>query len=143
MTTKFSRRKMLKLSAGLAVGVVLTACAPQATQAPVAEKPTEKPAESKPTEKPAEKLAEPTLTQKPAPKAKALLTLRCTTSQYGEKASKNANDIVTPYVEKMFNMKFDVFFTGTGTSNKEYYALNKASGTLPDVMTGGRQESLF
>ncbi|MCE7984622.1 MAG: hypothetical protein DYG89_25905 [Caldilinea sp. CFX5] len=77
------------------------------------------------------------------PAADQLLTLRVAVSQYGEKASKNVNDIVTPYVEKMFNVKFDAFFPPPGTSNKEFYALNKAAGTLPEIMVTGRQESLF
>ena len=68
---------------------------------------------------------------------------RVAVSQYGEKASKNVNDIVTPYAEKMFNVKFDAFFPPPGTSNKEFYALNKAAGTLPEIMISGRQESLF
>lgn len=124
MTTKLSRRQLLQMSAGFAAGAVLTACTPQATQTPAAGTP-----------------ADPKLTDMPAPKVRELLTLRCTTSQYGEKASKNANDIVTPYVENMFNMKFDVFNPPEGTGLKEFYALNKASDTLPDVMMSDRQGS--
>jgi hypothetical protein len=139
MTTKISRRQYLKMSAGFAASAVLAACTSPATQAPTEVKPTEKPMEVKPTEKPTEIVPSST----PPPKEKKLLTLRCTTSQYGEKASKNANDIVTPYVEKKFNMKFDVAVNPPDMANKEYYALNKAAGTLPDVMMGGRQESLF
>lgn len=78
MSTKLSRREMLKVSAGLAAVTVLAACAPQETNQ--------------------------------APAADQLLTLRVAVSQYGEKASKNVNDIVTPYVEKMFNVKFDAFY---------------------------------
>jgi len=112
MTTKLSRREMLKLSAGLTAVAVLAACAPGSTAS-----------------------------QEPA--ADQLLTLRVAVSQYGEKASKNVNDIVTPYVEAMFNVKFDAFYPPPGTSSKEYYALNKAADTLPDIMISGRQESLF
>jgi len=137
MTTKFSRRQLLKLSAGFAAGALLTACAPQATQAPVEEQPTEPAAEAEATKAPEK--TEPTA----EPAVQELLTLRCTTSQYGEKSSKNANDIVTPYVEKRFNVKFDVFMTPQDMANKEYYALNKAAGTLPDVMMTDRQGSGF
>ena len=112
MTTKLSRREMLKLSVGLTAVALLAACSPQDNSAEV-------------------------------PAADQLLTLRVSVSEYGEKASKNVNDIVTPYVEKMFNVKFDAFFPPRGTGNKEYYALNKAAGTLPDIMITGRQESLF
>lgn len=124
MTAKLTRRQVLKMAA-FSGGAILAACTP-ATQPPAAVKPTEAADEVKST---------------PTPQAKELLTLRCTTSQYGEKASKNANDIVTPYVEKMFNMKFDVFMMPQDMGMKEYYALNKASGTLPDAMMGDRQGS--
>ena len=82
-------------------------------------------------------------TAEQVPAADQTLNLRVAVSQYGEKASKNVNDIVTPYVEKMFNVKFDAFFPPPGTSNKEFYALNKAADTLPEIMLSGRQESLF
>ena len=137
MTTKFSRRKMLKLSVVVSAGTVLTACAPAAQPTTAVVQATENQSAAKATEVPAE--VKPVAT--PAPVTKALLTLRCTTSQYGEKASKNANDIVTPYVEKMFNMKFDVFMMPQDMGMKDYYALNKASGTLPNVMMGDRQSS--
>lgn len=114
MTIKLSRRELLKWSAGLTAVTALAACAPSQN----ANNPQ-------------------------APAADQLLTLRVAVSQYGEKASKNVNDIVTPYAEKMFNVKFDAFFPPPGTSSKEFYALNKAAGTLPDIMISGRQESLF
>jgi ABC-type glycerol-3-phosphate transport system substrate-binding protein len=133
MAEKISRRKMLILTAFAGAGAVLTACAP-AAQAPTAEQPAEQPTE-------APKDAEPTAA--PPEKTKELMTLTCTTSQYGEKASKNVNDIVTPYVEQRFNMKFEVSVNPPDMANKEFYALNKAAGTLPLVMMGGRQESLF
>jgi len=114
MTVKLSRRELLKLSAGVSAMTLLAACTPGGAD-----------------------------NSNNVPAADQLLTLRTAVSQYGEKASKNVNDIVTPYVEKMFNVKFDAFFPPPGTSNKEFYALNKAADTLPDIMITGRQESLF
>ena len=128
MTKKLSRREFLKVSTGFTASALLTACVSKTTAPSAVATPTTKPVEVLPS---------------PTPKVKELLTLRCTTSQYGEKASKNANDIVTPYVEKKFNMKFDVFMTPQDMANKEYYALNKAAGTLPDVMMSDRQGSGF
>lgn len=112
MSTKLSRRDMLKWSVGLTGLALVSACSSQGATSST-------------------------------PNADQLLTLRTAVSQYGEKASKNVNDVVTPYVEKMFNVKFDAFFPPPGTSNKEFYALNKAADTLPDIMITGRQESLF
>ncbi len=112
MSTKLSRREMLKLSFSLTAVAMVAACSPQNAESNV-------------------------------PPADRLLTLRTAVSQYGEKASKNVNDIVTPYVEKMFNVKFEAFYPPPDTGSKEYYALNKAAGTLPEIMVSGRQESLF
>ena len=115
MTTNITRRDFLRVSGYVAVGTVLVNCTPATDEIKPLPSPTTKPRE--------------------------LLTLRATTSQYGEKAAANANDIVTPYVEKMFNMKFDVFLMPQDTGAKDFYALNKAAGTLPDVMMSGRQET--
>lgn len=128
MTMKLTRRQMLRLTVGFSAGAVLAACA-QPTQV------------AAPTAQTGEKAPEPTTA--PVVKTRDLITLVCTTSQYGEKASKNANDIVTPYVEKMFNVKFEVSMSPQDMGGKEFYALNKAAGTLPDTMMGGRQEAMF
>lgn len=124
MAKKMTRRQMLRMTVGLSAGAVLAACA-QPTQV------------AAPTDAAGEPVA------KPPAQTKELLTLRCITSQYGEKASKNANDIVTPYIEKMFNVKFEVSMGPQDMASKEYYALNKAAGTLPEALMGGRQESMF
>lgn len=137
------------MSAGLTASAVLAACTPKATQPPTEEKLTEKPTETKPEEKPTNIPTEtpqpkPTHTPKPTPtpKPKTLLTLNCATySGFAERVAKNVNDIVTPYIEKRFNVKFNILFI-PDANPKQFYALNKAAGTPPDVMLGNRELSL-
>jgi hypothetical protein len=142
-TKKLSRRDMLKYSAGMVTAAILVGCAPAAPK-------TEQPAaqatqpEAKPTE--AQQAAAATATEAPksAPSGVGtgeLLNLVVITSQYGEKAGKNANDIVTPYIEKMFNVKFDVRVGPPDQGTKEAYAMFKAAGTVPEIMTGDRRSS--
>ena len=68
-----------------------------------------------------------------------LLELDCDTYWlYSEPAANNANDIVTPYIENMFNIKLNVF-GDTDQTVDEAYALKKAAGTVPDIWgPGGR-----
>jgi hypothetical protein len=145
MSQKITRRQMIRMSAGFAAAAALTACKAKATEVaqptekPVEEvKATEKPAEEvKPTEKPAEVA--------PTPAPKELLVLNCTTRSdtTSTKSITNSTDVVSPYIEKKFNVQFNVFIPQGDMPLKEYYALNKAAGTLPQVMMGDRQSSMM
>jgi peptide/nickel transport system substrate-binding protein len=74
---RISRREFLRLSATAAVGTILTACAPAATQAPVAE--ATKAPEAEPTKAPAPTntpMPEPTATPEPPPSGGTLIVGR-------------------------------------------------------------------
>ncbi len=123
MATKLTRREMLKLSASFAAAAFMAGCTPKATEVP-----------------PAGETAEKTV-DVPTPVVREHLNIVVTTSEYGEAASKNSSDIVTPYIENMFDVKFEVSAPPPGQTMKELYALMKAAGTVPDLMTGDRRST--
>jgi ABC-type glycerol-3-phosphate transport system substrate-binding protein len=122
MTKKLTRREMLQLTAGLAAGALLASCGPQSTEAPSVDKVGEEPLEDS-----------------PGPVVRELLELECATYWlYSEPAANNTNDIVTPYIEEMFNIKLNLFGNADRTIEEDY-ALHKAAGTVPDIWgPGGR-----
>jgi len=124
MAVKLTRREMLKMSGLLAAGVLLAGCKPK----------------PEPTEEPTpEDTGQEAVKDTPAPVVRELLELDCSTYWlYSEPAANNANDIVTPYIEEMFNVKFNVFGEVDRTF-EEAYALHKAADTMPDIWgPGGR-----
>jgi ABC-type glycerol-3-phosphate transport system substrate-binding protein len=126
---KLTRRELLKLATGAAAGALLASCAPKATEAPPEPETKDEPqAKDEPKEEPT-----------PVPAPRELLELDCSTYWlYSEPAANNANDVVTPYIEKMFNVKFNIFGHPDQTL-EEAYALHKAAGTVPDIWgPGGR-----
>lgn len=59
-----------------------------------------------------------------------------------QKASDNPNDIITPYVEKKFNIKVkDVRVNSSTQSTKEAFSLFSAAGNIPDVMICSQQDA--
>ena len=129
MATKLTRREMIKLSTAFAVGAVLASCAPAPTKAPT---PTSVPAATAaPTTQPT---VQPAATEAKKVVGTELLKLVCSTYWlYSEPAANNANDIVTPYFEKMWNVKLELIGPPPERSLEEDYALHKAAGTIPDI----------
>ncbi len=144
MAMKWTRREILKLSVAAAAGAMLAGCAPAQTLSPTQVSPPEEKSVA-PTEAPPQGKAEQEVTVEtpPAPQpvvGTELLKLRATTYWlYSEPAANNANDVVTPYFEKLFNVEFEMIASLPGRTAEEEYALHKAADTVPEIMSpGGR-----
>jgi multiple sugar transport system substrate-binding protein len=125
-----SRRQMLKLSAGVATGAILAACAQATTPAPTAVPPTEAPAATQPpaaTMAPAAATDTPAPTQPPAPTAVPAKKIA------GTVVAMDYTNELTPDLVKAFMVKYpDVTLQFVdGTDLTRFYAMF-AAGTPPD-----------
>lgn len=61
-----------------------------------------------------------------------------------DKAANNPNDVVTPYIEKKFNIKVKEFrVIQSGQSVKDVFAMYQAAGNLPDIMATNQQNCKY
>lgn len=140
-----SRRRLLKLMGTGMGGVLLAACQPRVVKETVV---VEKEVEKQVTKEVEKLVKETVIVEKevkvsPSPTrvvGTEKLHLRATTYWlYSEPAANNANDIVTPYFEDMFNVEFEMLSNPPDMTIERQYALFKAAGTVPDIMApGGR-----
>ncbi len=85
-----------------------------------------------------ENSAEETATPTPEEKPLLELTLFHSSANINQDTVSNANDVVTPYVEKKFNIKLKDVYLRNDQSSKERINQWIASDSLPDFIAGDR-----